>query len=191
MRRHFVALVAALVCVAGPLVAATFSTGLQSSTGCIAVNAGHLDLNFQVDGVSHWGSAPVRGFAAGDIIRFRLVTTALKTGLQQTVRYESIDPDTNAPISTRLTIGPDYVVEGMTFEAPEVSFAISKEASAQAFFTSSSGEGAGRIKLTVRCDPFGTDPVVGATKTSQPVPPTAKHYSANFSGGDSSDHQTT
>jgi hypothetical protein len=144
------------IAVAALLLADADGTNLaKDSAGCVAVNAGALDLGFQVDasgvrtGVQ--GSGFVGGFAEGDVLTFAQKAAAGSAPLVQQLRLAAADWESNL-LFTVFVLKEHVVPRGNEWALAGVTYAIPARGKHWSIFTTTSSEGVGEYKVTVRCE---------------------------------------
>jgi hypothetical protein len=127
----------------------------QNSTGCVAVNAGELDLGFQVDAsgvrTGLMGSGFVSGFEEGDVLTFAQKAAAGSVPLVQQLRLAAADWRSNL-LSTVFLLEEHVVLPGKEWVLAGAMYTIPASGKHWSIFTASSGEGEGEYKVTVRCE---------------------------------------
>ena len=127
----------------------------QNSAGCVAVNAGALDLGFQVDAsgvrTGLMGSGLVSGFEEGDVLTFAQKATAGSVPLVQQLRLAAADWRSNL-LSTVFILEEHVVPSGKEWALAGAMYTIPASGKHWSIFTASSGEGEGEYKVTVRCE---------------------------------------
>ena len=127
----------------------------KDSAGCVAVNAGALDLAFQVDtsGVRTGlqGSGFVSGFEEGDVLTFAQKAAAGSVPLVQQLRLAAADWRLDR-LYTVFVLDEHVVPAGNEWALAGTKYTIPASGKHWSIFTSSSGEGVGQYKVTVRCE---------------------------------------
>ena len=144
-----------LIAVAALLLANADGSNLaKESTGCVAVNAGALDLDFQVNasGVHGLqGSGFVRGFEEGDVLTFAQKAAAGSAPLVQQLRLAAADWRINL-LFTVFVLEEHVVPSGNEWALAGANYTIPASGAHWSIFTASSSEGVGEYKVTVRCE---------------------------------------
>ena len=145
-----------LIAVAALLLADADGSDLaKHSAGCMAVNAGALDLGFRVDasgvrtGVQ--GSGFVSGFEEGDVLTFAQKAAAGSAPLVQQLRLAAADWRINL-LFTVFVLEEHVVPSGNEWALAGAKYTIPANGKHWSIFTSSSSEGVGEYKVTVRCE---------------------------------------
>ena len=145
-----------LIAVAALLLADADGSDLaKHSAGCMAVNAGALDLGFQVSasgvrtGVQ--GSGFVSGFEEGDVLTFAQKAAAGSAPLVQQLRLAAADWRIN--LLFKVFVLEEHVVpSGNEWALAGTKYTIPASGKHWSIFTASSSEGVGEYKVTVRCE---------------------------------------
>ena len=145
-----------LIAVAALLLANADGSNLaKESTGCVAVNAGALDLGFQVNAsgvrTGLQGSGFVSGFKEGDVLTFAQKAAAGSAPLVQQLRLAAADWRINL-LFTVFVLEEHVVPSGNEWALAGTKYTIPASGKHWSIFTASSSEGVGEYKVTVRCE---------------------------------------
>jgi hypothetical protein len=160
MRRLAVPVAFGILLRMGSVVAASPPTFDQlfkpDAAGCLAVEAGALDLRVTVTSagtqVGMPGSGLVRGFLPGDVLTFLRRSKAGPAGLRERLSLSALVPGEQARIAVVFALS-DLVLDGAEASQDSATFAVPADGATWALFTGSAGEGEGEYTVTVRCVP--------------------------------------
>jgi hypothetical protein len=145
------------------------------TSGCDAVNAGALDINFKlaasglISGLK--GSGFVKGFEEGDELTFVQRAIAGSTPLVHRLYLAAFDRSGSNLIRTVLAFeehvvpsGEEHVLpSGKQWSESDASFVVPTGGRAWAMFTATGAEGEGEYSVKVRCKPAPQSEVDGVS----------------------------
>jgi hypothetical protein len=160
MRRQPVPVAFGMLLGMGSVVAASPPTMGQlfkpDATGCLAAEAGALDLSVKVTSsgtqVGMPGSGLVSGFLPGDVLTFLRRSKAGQAGLRERLSLSALVPGEQGRIAVVFALS-DMALDGAETSQDSATFAVPADGATWALFTGSAGEGEGEYTLTVRCAP--------------------------------------
>jgi hypothetical protein len=127
----------------------------KDSAGCMAVNAGALDLDFHVNAsgvrTGLQGSGFVSGFEEGDVLTFAQKAAAGSAPLVQQLRLAAADWKLNLLFAV-FVLEEHVVPSGNDWALAGTKYTIPASGKHWSIFTTSSSEGVGEYKVTVRCE---------------------------------------
>lgn len=119
--------------------------------GCLAADAGALDLRVKVSPLDRTIGMPasglVSGFRPGDVLTLVRTSKSGKIGLRQSVSLAASMPARTSVVFTL----DDVVLSSTQAYEDETTFVVPSDGITWALFTSSEGEGEGEYMVRVRC----------------------------------------
>jgi hypothetical protein len=151
MRRLSVPVAFGMLLGMGSVVAASPPTMGQlfkpDAAGCLAAEAGALDLSVKVTSsgtqVGMPGSGLVSGFLPGDGLMFLRRSKAGQGGLRERLSLSALVPGEQGRIAVVFALS-DMLLDGAETSQDSATFAVPADAAAWALFTGSAGEGPGQ-----------------------------------------------
>jgi hypothetical protein len=160
MRPVYVTVGMVVLVVLGNVAAASPPTMEQLFTpnpsGCIAADAGALDLSVKITGagttIGLQGSGLVSGFRSGDVLTFVRTSKAGQGALRDRLSLAALLPGKAGGISVVFALD-DVVLDSTCASQDTAKFVVPAEGATWALFTSGMGDGEGEYSVTVRCEP--------------------------------------